>query len=74
MDVDPCRAANDAERVTQKVTAITLINNKSPGGQVTKRNQKHLIKTQANFMILRILMHTYFVWATDYVKGRNELN
>lgn len=41
MDVDPCRSANDAERVTQKVTAITLINNKSPGGQVTKRNQTH---------------------------------
>lgn len=36
MDVDPWRAANDAARVTQNVTATTLINNRKPGVQAQK--------------------------------------
>lgn len=31
MGVGPCRAANDAARVTQNVTAMTLINKRKPG-------------------------------------------
>ena len=31
MDVGPWRAAKDAARVTQNVTAITLISNRKPG-------------------------------------------
>lgn len=31
IDVGPCRAASDADSVTQNVTAMTLINNRKPG-------------------------------------------
>lgn len=49
MDVAPCRAANDAERVTQNVTAITLINNRRPGAQVPEKTVISLSVNLKNF-------------------------
>lgn len=47
MDIDPCRAANDAESVTQNVTAITLINKRKPEGSGTigeKKRKKQTVR------------------------------
>jgi hypothetical protein len=39
MDVDPWRAAIDAARVTQNVTAMTLNNSRNPGVQAQKKKR-----------------------------------
>ena len=66
MDVDPWRAANDAARVTQNVTATTLINNKKPGFQAEKGEELvgyQLYNAMLNFskvarnFIITISMH-----------------
>lgn len=60
IDADPCRAANDAERVTQNVTATTLINNKSPGGRVqnTKDVKTFWLKHKPNSWYLYFDAHS----------------
>lgn len=52
MDVDPCRAANDAESVTQNVTATTLISNRKPGGQVQEKKNVNVF--------LSVNLHPFF--------------
>lgn len=49
MDVGPWRAANDAARVTQNVTAMTLINRRKPGVQPKKK--RRLIRYQLQNLI-----------------------
>jgi len=48
MEVDPSRAASDAERVTQNVTAITLISKRKPGREIfhkkTRTKQCYFIR------------------------------
>ncbi len=50
MAIGPWRADNDAARVTQNVTAITLINNRNPGVMNKRlmeyqlRNAKYLLE------------------------------
>lgn len=69
MDVGPLRAANDAARVTQNVTAITLINNRKPGvmniGLMEYQiHNANCLSTNTN----------YFLQSTDMMKANIKLN
>lgn len=69
MDVGPLRAANDAARVTQNVTAITLINNRKPG--VMNIGLMEYQIHNANYLSTNT---NYFLQSTDSRKENVKLN
>ena len=48
--MDPSRAASDAERVTQNVTAITLISKRKPERE-KKTQRKHVFHQRFHYII-----------------------
>lgn len=71
MEIDPSLAASDAERVTQNVTAITLISNKNPERmkitQKTRMKWCYIIRDliMNTLKIFKVFCHTIFHESTE---------